>query len=394
MAAIWFRRAHRPRWLPSRTSRTRGSSRRRTTSIEPSLEPSSTSSSSQSWCVCANTERTAAARERWAFRNGIPMVTDTRSLTLRASARDAVEVVARVADAGPVVGRGVDARLGGTGRVALGVVHQLLDLVPHPGRIPDRAAGPPARRTPLPGAARVAGDPRLAPRLRLDGRHAEHLVDAGRHHEDVGEVVDRIEAPLLDRAQGETPDLLDAPDPSVRIVRQAELPDRSRDDQPHVAAPLAERPGRPQQHVAPLLLAHSAHVEHHLPLDAELLALAGGRLRIGPELLGVDPVVEDPQLARGKAPEALRLLQAIAGARQQQVEGAKHALVQVIERRPAPAPELEEVVREHLPGAQRLAHPRAFGLAVEVQHVGGALLQRAHDVVLELEVPERQSRPA
>ena len=58
------------------------------------------------------------------------------------------------------------------------------------------------------------------------------------------------------------------------------------------------------------------------------------------------------------------------------------------------AAELEEVVREHLPGSHCLAHPRALGLTVEVQHFVGVLPQFTHDSILKLEVPVRQTRTA
>ena len=123
-----------------------------------------------------------------------------------------------------------------------------------------------------------------------------------------------------------------------------------------------------------------ADVEHHLLVDAELPAFACRRLGIGPELLRVDAVVEDPQLVAGKLQKFCDSSRQYCEQGRSRSKRAEHALVERgtsgVSRPPR---KCEEVVREDLLGRHRLAHPRALRLAVEVQHVVRVLLHLAHD---------------
>ena len=217
----------------------------------------------------------------------------------------------------------------------------------------------------------IARDHRDPASLGFNGGHPEHLGSACRHHEDVGHVVDGGQATLLHRAEVPAPNLRDPVRPRdlLRLANgSTELRDGTRDHERSIGQPLMHVGPAFQEQIGPLLLIHPAHVEDDRPGEPEALLLGCPHVLVWMELSEVDPVVQDRHVRPVESPVGHRLLLAVAGTGEQEVERAKHALIEGVQDGIPTSRVVEVVIDQGTRTPEESPKHRPLGLTMERQN--------------------------
>ncbi len=240
----------------------------------------------------------------------------------------------------------------------------------------------------------VARHDGLATRLGFDGGHAEHLVLAGRHDEDVGQVVNGREPLLGDGPEVEPAGLANSVRPRVAALLAApELTDGSRDDQPQVVVIETQGLKRIKEQVGPLLSADPPEIEEDAPLDPEVRPLGPPEVVVGAKLVEVDTVVDDGHPVGGQSPVDTGLVQAILRDGKEPVERHEKASVDRIKgATPAPVEQVV-VVGQEFRRFNPAGDQRPLRLVVEVEDIDALAAQVRNGPRLELD-PGRPGAPS